>query len=68
MLKKINNINVLEAYMIDRNILSQNELASKARLSPVTVSRLFSGKSVSARTIKKITDALGVNFFDIVEK
>lgn len=65
MLKKI-NIDLLETYMIEKNIFSQNELALKAGLSPVTVSKAFRKQVVSVRTVKKIAEALNVGFFDIV--
>jgi len=44
---------------------SMNELARKSKVAPSTIVKMNQGKSVSAKTAKKIADALEVEVKDI---
>lgn len=45
-----------------RSLLSQQQLAEKAQVSPTTVNGIENGKTVaSLRTVRKLTAALGIN-------
>lgn len=44
----------------------QYRLAKEAEVSPVTVSKLYSGGRVTETTMKKIVDALGLEMKDVL--
>jgi len=44
---------------------SMNELARKSKVAPSTIVKMNQGKSVSAKTAKKIADALQVEVLEI---
>jgi len=44
----------------------QHRLAKEAEVSPVTVSKLYSGGRVTETTMKKIVDALGLEMKDVL--
>lgn len=53
----------------DRRLLSQRELAERAGLSPTTILKLEAGRveEPHPRTVRKLTEALGVDPAELVE-
>jgi transcriptional regulator with XRE-family HTH domain len=53
----------------DERLLSQRELAEKARLSPTTILKLEAGRvdEPHPRTVRKIAEALGVDPQELID-
>lgn len=52
--------------LIDRDLKKQ-DLAEKAQISPVTISKMAAGDNVTMEVVEKICRALGVKVDDISE-
>jgi transcriptional regulator with XRE-family HTH domain len=54
------------AFLREKRLLTQFELATKSRVDPRTVQRMEAGKSVSGDTLKNVAAELGVLHHDLL--
>jgi transcriptional regulator with XRE-family HTH domain len=52
----------------ERQVLSQRDLAEKARISPATVVRAEKGEPMRYLTTRKLADALGITPEELVDR